>query len=118
MKRVIGAIALAVFPLSAVAQTLVPPVYVAASVAFGSVTGSYTQFLAGGKPLVDIDILNDSNQTIRCSFDAGTTGVEIPAYSSYSPDLGVTKKYITNAVQCKHEGVAPTAGTVEIFGWY
>lgn len=118
MRRILGALMLAAIPFVAKAQTSVPPVYVAATVAFGSVTGSYAQFLAGGKPLVDIDILNDTNQAIRCSFDAGTTGVEIPAYSSYSPDLGVTKKYIGTAVQCRHEGVAPTVGAVEIFGWY
>lgn len=93
------------------------PIYVSASVAFGSVTASYTQFLASGKPLVDVDIFNNTNQSIDCTFD-GTNGVVIPAISSYRPNLGESKKYIITAVQCKHSGTVPTSGNVSIFGYY
>jgi hypothetical protein len=37
-------------------QARTPANYTAATVAFGSVTGSYTQFLAGGKALVHLEI--------------------------------------------------------------
>lgn len=93
------------------------PIYVSASVAFGSVTASYTQFLASGKPLVDIDILNNTDKDIFCTWD-DTNPVEIPAYSSYRPNLGESRKYIQTALKCKHAGVAPTVGTVDIFGYY
>jgi hypothetical protein len=110
---------LSLFCVSAEAQTTsVQPSYVSASVAFGSVGAGYTQFLAAGKPLVNIDILNNTDADIRCSWDAGTTSVEIPAYSSYSPDLGVNKKYIVAALQCKRDTGAPTVGSVEIFALY
>jgi hypothetical protein len=98
-------------------QSPTAPIYVSASVAFGSVTASYTSFLAGGKPLVDIDVLNNTDKDIFCTWD-DTNGVEIPAYSSYRPNLGESKKYIYTALQCKHAGVAPTVGTVDIFGYY
>jgi hypothetical protein len=93
------------------------PIYVSASVAFGSVTASYTQFLAGGKPLVDVDILNNTDKDIFCTWD-DTNPVEIPAYSSYRPNLGESRKYIQTALKCKHAGVAPTVGSVDIFGYY
>lgn len=99
------------------AQGLTQPTYVSSTTAFGSVTGLYTQFLAGGKPLVDIDIMNNTNQDILCTWD-DTNGVEIPAYSSYRPNLAESRKYIQTALKCKHAGVAPTAGSVDIFGYY
>jgi len=98
-------------------QGMTSPTYVSASVAFGSVTASYTQFLVGGKALVDIDVLNNTDKDIFCTWD-DTNGVEVPAYSSYRPNLGESKKYIYTALKCKHAGVAPTVGSVDIFGYY
>lgn len=106
-----------VISASAFAQGLTQPTYVSASVAFGSVTASYTQFLAGGKPLADIDILNNTDKDIVCSWD-DTNGVDIPAYSSFRPNFAESKKYVQTALKCKHAGVAPTVGSVDIFGYY
>ena len=99
------------------AQSYSTPTYYAATVAFGSVTASYTQFIAGGRSYVKLDVLNNTDKDIYCSLDLGTSGFLVPAYSSYDPDLGENRRYANNAVQCKHAGVAPTVGNVEIFGY-
>jgi hypothetical protein len=99
------------------AQSYSTPTYYSASVAFGSVTASFTQFIAGGRSYVKLDVLNNTDKGIRCSFDAGTTYFVIPAYSSFDPDLGENRRYANSALQCRHDGVAPTAGNVEIFGY-
>lgn len=99
------------------AQSYSPPTYFSASVAFGSVTNAYTQFIAGGKSYVKMDVLNNTDKTILCTFDDGVTEVKLPAYSSYDPEVGENKRYIVGAVKCKHAGVAPTVGTVDLFGY-
>jgi hypothetical protein len=98
-------------------QARTPANYTAATVAFGSVTGSYTQFLAGGKALVHLEIYNGTNQGVYCSWD-DTNGIFIPTTVRISLGVGSADKYIQTATKCKHAGVAPTSGNVELFGYY
>ena len=99
------------------AQSYSTPTYYSATVAFGSVTASYTQFIAGGRSYIELDVLNNTDKDIRCSFDDGVSDFLVPAYSSFDPDLGENRRYANSALKCKHAGVAPTVGNVEIFGY-
>lgn len=115
MKKLL--ILAALFATNAVAQSYSTPTYYSATVAFGSVTASYTQFIAGGRSYVKLDVLNNTDKDIRCRLDTSSAEFLVPAYSSYDPDLGENRRYANGAVQCKHAGVAPTVGNVEIFGY-
>ena len=117
MKRISLLLASLFVVSTAAAQSYSTPTYYSATVAFGSVTASYTQFIAGGRSYVKVDVLNNTNQDIRCRLDTTTAEFLVPAYSSYDPDLGENRRYANGAVQCKHAGVAPTVGNVEIFGY-
>jgi len=118
MKKLLVLILL--IPSIVIAQSAIEPTYKTLStVAFGSVTASYTAFLSNSVALFDLDILNLTDQPITCSFDSGTTDhVVIPAYSSYSPKLGRSEAYLDNPVQCKRTSSAPTVGSVYISGAY
>lgn len=115
MKKLL--ILAALFATNAVAQSYSTPTYYSATVAFGSVTASYTQFIAGGRSYVKLDVLNNTDKDIRCRLDTSSAEFLVPAYSSYDPDLGENRRYANGAVQCKHAGVAPTVCNVEIFGY-
>lgn len=94
------------------------PAQSSATVAFGSVTGDYTNFLTGGVNWTFLDILNNTDKDIRCTMNAGTNSFLIPAYSSFSPKLGEIRQFETRTIQCKHNGVAPTVGNVELYAQY
>jgi hypothetical protein len=117
MKRISLLLASLFVGSSALAQSYSTPTYYSATVAFGSVTASYTEFIAGGRSYIKVDVLNNTNQDIRCRLDTTAAEFLVPAYSSYDPDLGENRRYANGAVQCKHAGVAPTVGNVEIFGY-
>lgn len=93
--------------------------FASGSLAFGSVTASYVQVLAGGVQFRLIDILNVTDKDVLCSWDDGTTSILVPAYSSYDADLRIASVFVgATALKCKHTGVAPTVGTIEAFGIY
>lgn len=120
MKRALVVFAFLIFASTARAQTDIEPTFKAlGTVAFGSVTASFTSFFANTAALFDLDIVNLTNADITCSFDSGTTShVVIPAYSSYSPELGRGKAYLDNPVYCKYTTAAPTVGNVYFTGEY
>lgn len=88
--------------------------------AFGSVTASYTTFLANTKSLVDLDIYNGTDASITCTNDTATAGEGwvIPSYSAYSPKLASATRYLNGNISCKRTSGAPTVGSVEISGTY
>jgi len=89
------------------------------SLAFGSVTASYVQVLAGGVQFRLMDVLNNTDKDVLCSWDDGTTSVRVPAYSAYDADLRQASLFVgATALKCKHAGVAPTVGAIEAFGMY
>jgi hypothetical protein len=100
------------------AQVPGQPAQSSATVAFGSVTASYTNFLTGGLNWTFLDILNNTDKDVRCTMNAGTNSFLIPAYSSFSPKLGEVRQFETRTIQCKHDGVAPTVGNVELYAQY
>lgn len=116
MKKFLASLLL--FVGVAEAQDFTQPRFSSATVAFGSVTGSFTDFLTNGQAWVSVDILNTGNNAIRCTFDAGTTSFLVPASSSYSPDFGMFRKYESSTLQCRHDGVALTSGGVSIFAMW
>lgn len=120
MKHVLKLLSLLVLLASpVVAQvTTGQPLQSSATVAFGSVTSSYTNFLTGGVNWTFLDILNNTDKDVRCTMNAGTNSFLIPAYSSFSPKLGEIRQFETRTVQCKHNGVAPTVGNVELYAQY
>lgn len=119
MKKILLSI-LFLIPSILQAQSAIEPTFkTLAAVAFGSVTASHTAFLSNTAALIHLDILNLTDQPITCSFDSGTTDhVVIPAYSSYSPNLGKHEAYIDSSVHCKRTSAAPTVGSVYITGAY
>lgn len=93
-----------------------------ATIAFGSVTASYTVFLANATPnrWYEVDIYNGTDQPITCSYNPGSppaagTAVDhfiVPAYSSYDPFLGKAERVIIVPIWCKRTSSAPTVGSV------
>lgn len=89
-----------------------------AAVAFGSVTGAYTAFLTNTNPIRDLDVLNQTDAAITCSYNASTDHFVVPAYSSYSPDLGEIEMHSGSTISCKRTSGAPTVGSVYISAGY
>lgn len=121
MKRiVITLVVSALTAIAAEAQTLTQyEPMTENTVAFGSVTASYTTFLTVTQPLVDMDIYNGTNQSITCRLGSGASDhIDVPAYSSWSPSLAAAKKYNQLNVLCKQTSVAPTVGSVTVSGAY
>jgi hypothetical protein len=93
--------------------------FASGSLAFGSITASYVQVLASGVQFRLIDILNNTDKDVQCSWDDGTTSIRVPAYSSYDADLRMASVFVgATALKCRHAGVAPTVGAIEAFGMY
>lgn len=113
MKKILFGLLLC--SLNVQAQGLNEPGYSSATVAFGSVTSSYTTFLTNGKSWVSLNILNTGDAAIRCTLDGGTTSFLIPALSSFSPELGTVRKYENSNLQCKYNAGALTSGGVDVF---
>lgn len=118
MKRLIVILALCFAPIVAQAQAALEPTFkTLTTVAFGSVGAAYTAFLTNTAPLIDIDILNVTDQPITCAFDTASPAADhvvVPAYSSYSPPLDRRTFYIAKSVYCKRTSSAPTVGSVYI----
>lgn len=92
-----------------------------ATVAYGSVTSSFTSFLANSSKyaLLDLDILNLTDANITCSYDAGSTShFVVAAQSSYSPKLGDIGRHHTSSIYCKYTTAAPTTGNVYLWAGY
>lgn len=99
-----------------------------ATIAFGSVTASYTVFLANATPhrWYELDIYNGTDAPITCSYNPGSpaavgTAVDhfiIPAYSGYAPHLGKAERVIIVPIWCKRTSAAPTVGAVYLSASY
>jgi hypothetical protein len=84
--------------------------------AFGSIVVGYSSIFTNTDKVAikDLDILNVTNADITCSYNASDQHFEVPAYSSYSPDLGVMRKHESATISCKYRTGAPTVGNVHV----
>jgi hypothetical protein len=119
MKRVI-ALVLSLFMALDVSAQGAPfkGTFIAATIAFGSVTVAYTTFLANTNSLVDLDILNLTDASITCQNTGSTNPWTIPAYSSQTIKLRDVGLYANGNISCKYTTVAPTVGSVVVQGSY
>jgi hypothetical protein len=87
------------------------------SKAFGSITGSHTSLKAAGDIVKIITYYNGTNQDLIISCDGGVTDSTIlPAGSSQTYDFAANSFHDTSGIFVKHNGVAPTTGSVYCFG--
>lgn len=93
--------------------------FASGSLAFGSITASYVQVLASGQQYRNLRVLNSTNIEIQCSWDDGTTQVNIPTNGVLQVDVRQLSLFLgATAFKCKHGGVAPTSGAVSAFAMY
>lgn len=88
-----------------------------ATVAYGSVTASYTAFLTSVKPLKQVDILNTTNCDVTISFDASTAHYFVPKYSSLVLNFRQLEVEERHSVSGKSAGSC-TVGSVYVSGIY
>jgi len=88
------------------------------SIAAASLTTSYANLLVVTNSLVVVDLLNNTDGLVLCTFDGTNNHVTLPAYSAISLDVGAAGKKLINTVKCKYSGSAPTVGTLYATGVY
>ena len=88
--------------------------------AFGEVagtalTGSFQNLLVPGGDAKLVLLVNDCDQDIIISFDAGTTeNIKLDSNVSTALDLAMNGMVLNNLTyQVKHAGVVPTAGSIK-----
>ena len=82
-----------------------------------TLTGSYQNVFTAASDLSALFIFNSSNQTIVLSLDAGVTdNFELTSQQSMTIDAGSNGRHIASGtdIRAKHDGVAPTSGTIRI----
>jgi hypothetical protein len=93
--------------------------YSKGKIAGSSLTGSYATLLDPTADLRILAFLNSCNDTILVSLDGGTTdSLELEAGESITLDLGQNGLKFSSAVNisAKHNGAAPTAGSIRVTG--
>jgi hypothetical protein len=87
------------------------------SVTGSALTGAYATVVTPGFASRIVQIFNSCNNTIKVSLDGGTTDFFIlEAFETSSLDLGTNGRKIAAStnLQAKHNGTAPTTGTIRI----
>lgn len=82
-----------------------------------ALTGTYANVFTAAADISALFIFNSCNETIRISMDAGVTNhFELTAQQSMTIDAGANSRHIASGtdIRAKHDGAAPTSGTLRI----
>jgi len=91
------------------------------SLTSGSITGTYATVMTAGGTIKNISGRNNTNAVIEISFDNGsTTGMTLDPGDAFSFDLKpLGRQFSQNTqFQIRHNGVAPTSGSIRLNGIY
>lgn len=79
-----------------------------ATVAFGSITGSFASLVAAASEVVAVVLSNATDASIDVSLDASNFFIAVPPGQAIVVPLGDADVCATVSVDVRHQGVAPT----------
>lgn len=92
------------------APTEIDPIF--SEYPFASILGAYTVALANALPVKILDVLNDTDEDLLISFNGATDHMLLKAGTGKLYDLATNGLELSTSVSVKHNGVAPTLGSL------
>ena len=83
-----------------------------ATVAGSSLTGTFATIITPTGPISRVLVTSDCNQPFQIHFGDSTQPLRVPASTSFAIDLFEGGCAGVGTVQAKHDGAAPTSGSL------
>lgn len=86
--------------------------------AFGSITNSYTSIVPGGDSLLSCQFFNGTDAPLAFNYNASEDNVFVPAGAQVPVNWGAVGRSVSNTINVKYTGSAPTSGSAYVGCFY